>query len=74
MQFEVVNLDGSYRQYIGGRDRKGTIWIYVNGFCRTLERDMNTEWIQVHDGGWCYWQALVNLTSGKIEWLYVNGV
>jgi len=29
--YERVNLDGAFRQYSGGQDRKGNRLIYING-------------------------------------------
>ncbi len=40
--FELVELNGAFRQYSGGRDRKGNRLIYINAFCRTPGKDLDT--------------------------------
>ena len=63
-------LDG-YRQYVGlveEGDRK----IIVNSMC--MEIDGWTEaYIEVADGGPCFWNALYNVETGELEFLIVNG-
>jgi hypothetical protein len=71
--FAMVDLDNAYRQYQGGKDRKGETLVYVNGMCRTSDDRWKANWVFTHDGGPCYWHAVVNLTTGRIERLSVNG-
>lgn len=71
--FVMVNLDNAYRQYQAGRNGKGDRLLFVNGLCRSNGEQWKQGWWLVEDGGPCYWQAVVNLTQGRIEMLLVNG-
>lgn len=71
--FGMVNLADAYRQYQAGRNGEGDILVHVNGMCRTDGDRWQESWIFVHDGGPCFWHAVINLTKGTIERLSVNG-
>lgn len=71
--FIMVNLEQAHRQYQGGRDRKGDIKVYLNGLCKPQDNRWKEDWLFFHDGGPCYWRAVINLTRGRIEQLTVNG-
>jgi hypothetical protein len=63
-------LDG-YRQYIGIID-EGDRKVVVNSMC--VEFDGWTgAYIEVMDGGACFWHALYNVDTGELEFLIVNG-
>lgn len=63
-------LDG-YRQYVGIID-EGDRKVIVNSMC--MEIDGWTEsYIEVMDGGACFWHALYNVETGELEFLIVNG-
>lgn len=73
-------LDEYERQYIGARadgtDGDADL-VYVNALCTTDfggEPDaISTSVMVVMDGGACFWTAVVDLTSGEITRLSVNG-
>ena len=72
--FAAVDLDRAYRQYACGIDNRGDTLVYLNGFCQIEHVPRwRTEWVIVSDGGPCFFRAVVNLTSGRIEMLRVNG-
>jgi hypothetical protein len=66
----VPEIEG-YRQYVGiveDGDRK----IIINSMC--MEIDGWTEkYIQIEDGGSCFWEAQYNVDTGELESLIVNG-
>lgn len=63
-------IDG-YRQYVGIIE-DGQRKIVVNSMC--MELDGWTEgYIEVGDGGSCFWQAVYNVETGELESLVVNG-
>ena len=63
-------LDG-YRQYVGIVD-EGERKVIVNSMC--MEIDGWTEgYIEIADGGSCFWNALYNVDTGELEFLIVNG-
>lgn len=70
--FVNVELWKSHRQYVGSKSGRGDL-LFVNGGCRFGKTTVHTEWIQVKDGGRCYWQALLNMTTREIIWVHVNG-
>ncbi len=63
-------IDG-YRQYVGIIE-DGQRKIVVNSMC--MELDGWTEsYIEVADGGSCFWNAVYNVDTGELESLIVNG-
>ncbi len=63
-------IDG-YRQYVGIIE-DGQRKIVVNSMC--MELDGWTEsYIEVADGGSCFWNATYNVDTGELELLIVNG-
>jgi hypothetical protein len=63
-------VDG-FRQYVGIID-EGDRKVVVNSLC--VEFDGWTEaYIEVMDGGSCFWHALYNVETGELEFLIVNG-
>ncbi len=72
--FAAVDLERAYRQYACGIDKRGDVLVYLNGFCQIDHMPhWRSEWIFFHDGGPCYFQAVVNVTQRRIEMLRVNG-
>jgi len=61
------------RQYFPGINDKGEKVVWVNCFCHT-SRDWKKQLIMVEDGGSCYFNVTINLTTGKYYHLRVNGV
>lgn len=64
-----------YRQCCLLQDRTGHQLVYVNAFCGQWQLDhWRRQWVVVEDGGTCYFQALVDLTSRKVLLFSVNGI
>lgn len=66
------DLAGYVRQYTGvasGSEEQ----LVVAGFCNGDEMDWQDGWIQVSDGGTCFWDATMDLTSGEIVRFAFNG-
>jgi hypothetical protein len=63
-------LDG-YRQYVGIVE-DGQRKIVVNSMCTEFD-GWEENFIQIEDGGPCFWQALYNVETQEIESLVVNG-
>jgi nitrite reductase/ring-hydroxylating ferredoxin subunit len=60
-----------FRQYVGiveDGDRK----IVINSMCQHID-GWETSYIEVMDGGSCFWNAIYNVDTGEIESLIVNG-
>jgi hypothetical protein len=69
---DEVDISSAIRQYQSGTIN-GQHFLYVNASCGTMDERFRSDWYLVQDGGPCYWQALINLTTRKVEWLTVNG-
>ena len=54
-------------------NHKGEKEVWINGFCNTWDKNWKTEIILVHDGGNCYFNLKINLTSGECFEISVNG-
>jgi hypothetical protein len=67
-------LDSYTRQYAGVTGDEGQQQIYANFFCDpdTWE-SWQTDFVDVDDGGDCYFQTLYDVDSGTFLWLSVNG-
>lgn len=63
-------LEGS-RQYLG-YILAGDRMILVNSFCSEMEGP-ESGWIEVADGGPCYWQGVFNVDKSEIVSISVNG-
>jgi len=63
-----------FRQYAGAKNTAGDLLICVNAFCYA---DRHDHWrhkeVYMIDGGDCYWQAVINLTTKRVEVFEVNG-
>ena len=72
----MAQLPQYYRQY-AGIVQDGRHLIYANFFCpQYLDRvavDWQREWIQVDDGGACFFQVLFEPSTGEYVQLSVNG-
>ena len=49
-------------------DRK----VIVNSMCTEID-GWDSAYIEVADGGPCFWNALYNVETGELEYLIVNG-
>jgi hypothetical protein len=62
------------RQYIASFNTKGEKEIWVNCFCNSVEVDWKRTLVIVQDGGNCFFNLLINLTTGHCDHLIVNGL
>jgi hypothetical protein len=61
-------------QYQGKRSLLGRRYIYVNAFCDDPKNHSLLEWVEVLDGGACFFHGKYDPQSGEIFDLVVNGV
>src|SRR5215469_15199592 len=61
-------------QYQGRRTLLGRRYIYINAFCDDPKRHSLEQWVQVKDGGACFFNGKYNPESGEVFDLSVNGV
>lgn len=76
LQREHLEPQRYFRQYVAGRTASGEHIIYVNALCRSgsaQHEDWKHRWLSVEDGGDCYWQAVINLDTGRVLLFQVNG-
>ncbi|MBT31691.1 MAG: hypothetical protein CMO01_18700 [Thalassobius sp.] len=69
----VINLPNYKRQYIATLNNKGEKEVWVNCFCSTPRNDWNKEIIMVKDGGNCYFNLTINLSTNQCLNFMVNG-
>ena len=64
-----------YKQFLAIINPKGEKEVWVSCFC---DKQDNTywkkDWVNVDDGGSCYFQIKINLTNNTVLGFYVNGV
>lgn len=70
---EKINLRYYFRQYIISKNENGDKIVRVFCFCSYFG-DWKNELINVHDGGKCYLNASINLTTNKTEYFQTNGM
>jgi hypothetical protein len=71
----TIELHEYGRQYMAVTSDKGQKMVYVNCVCDPTEFDYReTELIQVDDGGNCYFNFKVNLTTKRLFDFMENGV
>lgn len=61
------------RQYMAVLNDQGQKEIWINGFCDTWDKQWKKEVVLVHDGGNCYFNLKINLTTKECFELSVNG-
>jgi hypothetical protein len=61
------------KQLIAVSNKKGQKEVLVNCFCSTWNNNWRTAILVVHDGGNCYFNLKINLTTRKFYDLVVNG-
>jgi hypothetical protein len=69
----VIDLTQYKRQYIVVINDKGEKEVWINCFCNTFIKGWRKEIIMVKDGGNCYFNLKINLTTEKYYDLSVNG-
>jgi len=62
-------------QYQGKTSVLGDRYVFVNAFCDSSRNDdqMRTEWVEVFDGGTCYFHVEYDLKNKRLRNLLVNG-
>jgi hypothetical protein len=68
----LVEIYWHYRQYSGATNDRGDRLVCINSFCDP-KRHWRRNFVWVLDGGDCYWQAVINLTTNEVEVFEVNG-
>jgi hypothetical protein len=84
---DTLSIRNYYRQYSFYMNENKDSMVHINAFCYILDSPVDScgimtfrpwnwrkEVIFILDGGDCFWQTLINLTTKKIEYLSVNGV
>jgi hypothetical protein len=61
-------------QYQGRRTMLGRKYIYINAFCDDPRHHSPTQWVEVLDGGACFFRAKYDPESNQVYDVVVNGV
>ncbi len=69
----IIDLSRYKRQYVATMNPKGEKEVWINCFCNAWNKDWKTNLIMVNDGGNCYFNLKVNLTTEQYYELMVNG-
>ena len=82
---KMKRIKNYYRQYICFQDKKGEKIVFINAFCEIWKFsvvkdgktkidtfDWKNEFLIVYDGGACYWNIKVNLTTNQYFDLFIN--
>jgi len=69
----TIDLTRYKRQYVAVINSKGEKEVWVNCFCNTWNKNWKTNLIMVLDGGNCYFNLKINLSTGQYYELMVNG-
>jgi len=69
----VIDLTRYKRQYIATINSNGEKEVWVNCFCNTWNENWKTNLVSVFDGGNCYFNLKINLTTEQYYELWVNG-
>ncbi len=69
-----IELQGYKKQYVPIINQKGENEVWANMFCSDFEAEYwKTEIVNVEDGGNCFWNVKINLTTGEYYELSING-
>jgi hypothetical protein len=69
----VIKLENYKRQYVPVIHENGEKEIWINCFCDHWDQDWQKKFIEVEDGGNCYFQLKINLTKKIFYDFMVNG-
>ena len=69
----IIELDKYKRQYIPVINEQGEKEVWINCFCGNWGEIGKTEILEVEDGGNCYFNLKINLTTKTIYDIMVNG-
>ena len=61
------------KQYVAVINLKGEKEVWINGFCNSWNDNWKKDILLVNDGGNCYFNLKVNLTTKKCYDVFVNG-
>jgi hypothetical protein len=61
-------------QYQGRTTLLGRKFVYINAFCHPDGRSLDKEWVEVYDGGACYFSGKYDPDKKLVYGLTVNGV
>jgi hypothetical protein len=61
------------RQYVAVINRQGQKEVWINFFCSYFDTDWKHHVLIVNDGGSCFFQLRINLSSRKARKLIPNG-
>ncbi|MFT3934427.1 MAG: hypothetical protein QM726_12470 [Chitinophagaceae bacterium] len=61
------------RQYVCAINKDGQKEVYINCFCDTFQDNWKKSLVQVDDGGNCFFNFKINLTTKKYFDFFVNG-
>jgi hypothetical protein len=72
---EYIDLKKYKRQYVPFVNSKGEKKVYINCFCTSdwSFDNWKKSLVQVDDGGSCFFQVTINLTTAECEKLFTNG-
>jgi len=78
---KIKSPSSYYKQIVAATNAKGEKEVWVNCFCKLDDwrpDNDNNYWrkniVRVNDGGSCYFNLKINLTTGTVVWFRVNGV
>src|SRR5277367_5108247 len=60
-------------QYQGRKLLLGEPYVFVNAFCETASVDVRSAWVEVLDGGTCYFSAKYDPKTNRVYDVQVNG-
>ena len=69
----IIDLTRYKRQYMPTINSKGEKEVWVNCFCGQWDKSSRTNPVIVMDGGNCFFNLKINLTTGQYYELMVNG-
>lgn len=69
----IIDLTRYKRQYMPTINSKGEKEVWVNCFCGQWDKSSRTNPVIVMDGGNCFFNLKINLTTGQYYELIVNG-
>jgi hypothetical protein len=69
----VIDLTRYKRQYFPVINSAGQKEVWVNCFCNDFDKNWRTEMLIVDDGGNCYFNLTINLTTKTFSSFMVNG-
>lgn len=69
----IIDLPRYKRQYMATINSKGEKEVWINCFCGQWDKNSRTNPVLVKDGGNCFFNLKINLTTGEYFELMVNG-